>query len=129
MRELKFRAWDGDTMYYDVVIGSLPHIGMMWADEFSEKDPMAVSPEWIMQYTCIKDHHGKEVYEKDIVEFDYFEIERRRAYVEWTGYCYGLEAFAGDDTDYAPLFTQYTNTLEVIGDIYKNPELLTKEGD
>ena len=123
-REIKFRAWDKTSKKMT------KHFGygkgyMCGGDGISLNDLISSEQYYqeIMQFTDIHDRHGIEIYDGDIVEFDYQDHpKRRKAYVEWNGQCYGLEAFVGDDTSYAPLFTQYTKALEVIGNIYESED-------
>ncbi len=59
MRELKFRAWDGQRMRYDVSVKD----GIAQWREGSD----AVLSHKVMQYTGLHDKNGREIYEGDIV--------------------------------------------------------------
>lgn len=82
----------------------------------------------IMQYTGLKDKNGKEIYEGDIVKAHYIknglvEIIASVAYSEdYAQYVIKDTKYVSDD--YEPL-CDYED-LEVIGNIYNNPELLEK---
>ena len=132
MREPKYRVWDAlaKEMYYlhdGVDSFSSTDGGWRWTHYRPGKEVSVIFCNYmsgvLMDYTGLDDKNGKEIYEKDIAEFGYQDHpKRRKAYVEWNGQCYGLEAFVGDDTSYAPLFTQYTKALEVIGNIYESED-------
>ena len=105
MREIKFRAWDtkGNLMWYEV---DLPHN----------------KPEYLIyqQYTGSKDKNGKEVYEGDIVRHnDGFNI--RICTVEWRH-----SGFAAYVKESALPWSILSEMIEVIGNIYENPELLER---
>ena len=70
-----------------------------------------------MQYTGLKDKNDKEIYEGDIVTVD-GEI----FYVEWRGMG---DWFIDPKKDAAFVFTPEIYDVEVIGNIYENPELLS----
>ena len=67
-----------------------------------------------LQFTGLKDKDGKEIYEGDYIKVD-TGVTRR---VEWR------EEFAGFMPFVIPEFASYAGSLEVIGNIYENPELL-----
>ena len=78
------------------------------------------------QYTGLKDKNGKEVFEGDVVKVDDRQIGAKEIYIGEVYYC----------TDYTlennPCFAVWTKnghnqmspSIEIIGNIYENPELL-----
>lgn len=109
MREIKFRAWDKEskTMIYDTFPNGL-----------SSSDILARwNPEWIMQYTGLKDKNGKEIYEGDI-------LKQAGGFIFKVGFKDGkfmLDNEVGKDWEIANM-----GWLFVIGTIYQNPELLKR---
>lgn len=57
MREIKFRAWDKNKMYFLELVGN----NFMWINEQPEQGKL-------MQYTGLKDKNGKEIYFGDILQ-------------------------------------------------------------
>jgi uncharacterized phage protein (TIGR01671 family) len=137
-REIRFRAWDREkeAMYFDVQNvydcapeGTDAHFqafgqfisGGKWI-EFSEHQAGRFA---LMQYTGLKDKNGKEIYEGDLLRelnhwpASYTTKKHGTVYLPVQfkdgGYFYGEdEVLSGHDTGH----------LEVIGNIYENPELL-----
>nr|DAP39874.1 MAG TPA: YopX protein [Caudoviricetes sp.] len=77
----------------------------------------------LMQSTGLKDKNGKEIFEKDIVDF-----KGRKAIVKWHGsYASFIYEFVDElqnrKTEWQPLYLSYYH-FEIIGNIYENPELL-----
>ena len=123
MREIKFRAWDKDRMVKGFELF---------------EDNSAYRGAIPMQFTGLLDKNGKEIYEGDILQFsdkwewyrsDLFKFwlqgktsEEKQQWIEEQPYevrevripdCY--EGFSKSDLESA---------WEVIGNIYKNPELI-----
>ena len=110
-REIKFRAWDKENRRMR------PHEELYFdCGEF--KNPT------LMQYTGLKDKNGVEIYEGDVVRYllpkDQQPDESMETYdfdtVEWDK----------ENICYPDFLTSYgCDELEVIGNVYANPDLLT----
>ena len=140
MREIKFRAWGTKTktMYCEAVpvLGTPVGDGRIYVKTNSPLcDGAFIKHGVLMQYTGLKDKNGKEIYEGDIV-FGAFggEEKSRQGVIEYaTDDVFpdtGAHEWAGAtgfhikmrEKYYQGLF--YTESIEVIGNIYQNPELL-----
>jgi len=143
MREYKFRAWVNTEldpyMTYEVNGIDFDEKQVYVAGCFAYPFPKEAV---LMQFTGLLDKNGKEIYEGDIVNFanrDFFEPEwtdkfKGNAVIKWVqeGCEYWVE-FDGmngkwlilrGDTWNEDLEEIESGHLEVIGNIYENPELL-----
>ena len=74
----------------------------------------------LMQFTGLKDKNGKELWEGDIVRFEYNESIHRFASIEFYEGRFITRYKGEPDT----LNKNWVEDLEILGDIYSNPELL-----
>lgn len=132
MRVPKFRAWDKlrkimlpvgdlDTSYKLVYLEE--DNGYRCEMDFDEIE--------LMQSTGIRDKNGKEIFEGDIVKFSDCDDDVYVTPVVWDkNYaCFGV-SFGGKypiSFDYLEEFYTELKDIEVVGNIYENPELLEGE--
>jgi len=131
MREIKFRLWHAKSkqMFYSTASASNMLIGLDGSvkDVYIKED---LTDEMVkMQYTGLKDKNDKEIYEGDIVSypqsFDNSELSkdlpksvREIAYLDKYA-CFEIMGWFGGNA-----LSRNIKTIEVIGNIYENPELL-----
>ncbi|MEF7566396.1 YopX family protein [Bacillus infantis] len=117
MREIKFRAWlTNKNMMYQFDDDSLGDHFNRLAYGYREFE--------LMQYTGLKDKKGQEIYEGDILSaFHGTQITA----VTWNEK-YGLYEIvlqvSGLSEPMEELLGNHLDVVEVIGNIYENPELL-----
>lgn len=117
MKELRFRAWDGKRMIEDVIPTSETSIV-----ELFEYEHQVTEVESVEQYTGLKDKNGKEIYENDIVEYDWHIIGDKPAYRTKEQVVFD-DMGARLDTDRIRFYTN----VEVIGNIHENANLLGED--
>ena len=127
-REIKFRVWikewaedRGEMFNYCFPVGDWDTWMISFDDGKTYDGNFIVGEDIeIMQYTGLKDKNGVEIYEGDILG------DTVRQVVEWEepNSCTCCDQCTGWNVDIHSL----TN-LEVIGNIYENPELLPQPDD
>ena len=131
-REIKFRAWDKETksMIKEVwEIGLKSNYNQPWLIG----DDKRTDNFELMQYTGLKDKNGKEIYEGDILKH-IPTFEANYFVKNLTGGFYLCPNNKDYGEYFASLFAGYDhknqcNSIEIIGNIYENPELLNKDGE
>ena len=138
MREIKFRAWHkekkkmlsyGELFNIDCS-GEYPFLALAAGHYEDCIEPLKVE---LMQYTGLQDKNGVDIYEGDIIKADY----------NFEGYPYNICGFivffngsfcakTQEETfvifnNNRPLMDLVRDSIEIIGNIYENPELLEGE--
>lgn len=123
----EFRAWteEGKAMYYDVY--PFKDGTLLLSYDGIAFDEVPASDFILMQSTGLKDKNGKEIFEGDVVKYDV----GRNTYMEEVAYDKNFAGFGVKDAKANIVFTfgEIAEdigliSLEVIGNIYKNTELL-----
>jgi len=147
-RPIKFRAWTGYQMEYKIMAG---YLGSFYCDGMNKNDSACMSDANtiygdntpIMQSTSLKDKHGKDIYEGDIVlatkdsgaktrkgKIYYVYFNQKMSHygmIEKSSYqntiTYNLDLYK-EGYDTVQLSRPKSNAIEIIGNIYENPNLL-----
>lgn len=144
MRDIKFRAYIKDTnkrvpseMNKIVEVKSL-HLGSRKVIIGYSKSPsnygnysISFDDIELMQYTGLKDKNGKEIYEGDIIHINDDFLNEFNYLVEWNEEYLRYYLYSVDKEKLNKLggiLEAHLNSLEVevIGNIYDNPDLLEK---
>lgn len=112
-REIKFRVWLHDTKKWgDVacieVFNSTGKLEYLYQDQ----------PYTIQQYTGLKDKSGKEIYEGDIISGEFYDTEYHHSETIKAEVVFNNGAFNVAIREWRK------PSLEVIGNIMQNPELI-----
>lgn len=132
MREIKFRAWNGEVMSKPFYLHEIYQCEGL-VGHFTDKDGVSVI--WptmeedggcLLQYTGLKDKNGAEIYEGDVVYWEYrhpikADLSEHKTYsgkfaVVIPDFYYALES---EETTYRD-----GDDLEVVGNIHENPGFL-----
>ena len=113
MREIRFRAWDDRD-------------NSMWKFDLLETRTLGdiIALGFVMQYTGLKDKRQKEIYEGDLVK----DGKGEKWIIEWCDQEVGwrlYKTFIYKNTTDVPSVVDFLD-IEVIGNVYENPELLEK---
>lgn len=127
-REIKFRVWDllNDEFRRDFVVELGGRVFETQSGGREINDYTYQSDFILLQYTGLTDKNDKEIYEGDIIEISndhwYYDnhVVSCKVFYKDSSFVYGVPE------DYRPLDILSMWRVEVIGNIYENPELSEK---
>jgi len=134
MREIKFRAWNVkykemwdvnglswviDKHYDEPERDVSSMIQSITSGNRASENP--ANNVILMQYTSLSDKNGTDIYDGDIVEYIDGEFSFK-AVIKWAGWNWYMEGIdVNDNFNFEDTLPQ---EIEVIGNIYENPELV-----
>lgn len=123
MREIKFKAFNGKNFYEPIYSNGY------WFDDGRSFEDGNHTLDPVMQFTGLHDKNGKEIYEGDIVKcISLANDHHQRGSINVLNIKFFMGSFVfshGDQEAGAQMFPLKVNLdVEVIGNIYENPELL-----
>ena len=125
MREIKFRGKridNGKWIYGSLIIEEDPIADALkyFIKPFNFLTGKLVVPETVGQYTGSKDKNNKEIYEGDIVRYN----NKHTGVIVWKYTGFALELFNGEKSTIILWYDiDNRDNIEVVGNIYENPEL------
>lgn len=141
----KFRAWDSEAnimiysdhrtrklydVYYGFEMNEKGELECRWEGDFTESHVLDGGIlDNIMQYTGLKDKNGVEIYEGDIVYWESAIMNKSQwqGVVKFigAGFCVQTSGSSRNTPDWLYAAAR-DEIIEIVGNIYENPELLEK---
>ena len=133
MRTIKFRAkdfagvWHYGSLVYSKEIDAAIYF-QIGKGSVKSMDWVYVNPETIGQFTGLRDAHGKEIYEGDIVKWKADNLLYAVIF-NWGMFYASVEVCNQETYGGFPLHAlaeENGKDIEIVGNIYDNPELIKK---
>lgn len=128
---MKFRVWDKEINYLDYAVrvtSTDKYEKVEVLDGFSDWREINKPDNLLMRSTGLRDKNWTEIYEGDVLKIQTCDFYSKKINEEYIGHvCFSRGGFFvltdGYHTDFC-LWGKSTVTMEVIGNIYENPELV-----
>lgn len=127
-REIKFRIWNKvdkvmllPESQCDLILSLGGYLYSRFDKEWETMDNYVV-----MQYIGLEDKNGSNIYDGDIIEIRHPYKDRMfSGVVSWEGYMWSCKEFYFTHFDVpSEIFSEGTEYIEIIGNIYENTELI-----
>ena len=129
MRQIKFRGKRKDGVW---VYGDLMHLEkdfkpLIKIIDWSTKD-QEVDPDTVYQFTGLVDRNGKDIYEGDVCNCSYGYTNDKTGVVYYEDGCFYVDdKHPSGNMPLKSLVKSEANRIEIIGNIFDNPELLNEK--
>jgi len=139
MRTIKFRAIDnlGATIYGVPQTTSKLHLSLDYMAQYFtsqrkySRELVIIKPETLGQFVGFLDKKGDELYEGDIIQYDYFgdegELQYSNMQIFWNestaSFCYD-DSYKNDKTSFQELNQEFCSDIIIVGNIHQNSDLL-----
>lgn len=122
-REILFRGKSGDGWHYGLLTKYGNH---KWRVVEEDNNMVTIKTNTIGQYTGLTDMNGTKIFEGDIIQSYHHREPMGVASVYWLGASFGCKLLSGSQFDCCDTLDEWDCEcgLEIIGNIYDNPELL-----
>ena len=127
MREIKFRAWDGEKMRFPNLINT-SHSRSLTCYTIDRFEPAHFDADNLMQFTGFLDKNGNEIYHGDVVRVsDWFGTPAVGEVIwdDMRGVWMAKDQKHNDKEYLHELIKR--DSFVIIGNIYENPELLNND--
>lgn len=131
MRTIKFRAWVVPQDIEGVMKGGEPYMATQGDGDIETLQSFMFhysEEKNLMQYVGLKDKNGKEIFEGDIITYMGWGIPTKSKIVFNEAIASFQHSYPNMDSHWVTdtLYNHESKKYEVIGNIYENPELLSK---